>query len=254
MRKLCGASLILLLVTIINCKEDEPIYPIEPYVEFRDLEVKRVENIDSVILQVYARDGDFDLGLNFEDIDSPYHKNWYYDKLESKLIPGAFKAEGLDINSLLKFSDRQTPSFDTLPEFIDPYACINYEVLQDNFSEVIDTVYYQENKFHYNWIFDFQVKQEDGSWLTFDFHKEYPFPNCAFGYYGRFKIQNDIGGGSPFLIQRISDYEMNMKFLIGSPFMSILFRNKTIRFQLYIYDRALNQSNIVHSSEFQFPR
>lgn len=241
-----------LLLVLINCKEDEPNYPVEPYIEFRDIEVKRVENIDSIILKFYIRDGDFDLGLNFTDIDSPYHKNWYYNKVEGKLIPGSYKAEGLDINSLLKFSDRQKTSFDTLPEFVDPYACINYEVLRDSFGELIDTVYYQNNKFHYNWIFDFQVKQEDGSWITFDFLEEFPFPNCGISFYGRFKNQNDIGGGSPFVLQRVSDSEMNIKFSIGSPFMSVLFHDKTIRFQLYIYDQALNKSNTVYTSEFRF--
>ncbi|MBN8650247.1 MAG: hypothetical protein J0L67_02405 [Cytophagales bacterium] len=253
MKKFWGTSLILLLLTIINCKEDEPIYPIEPYIEFRDIEVKRENSMDSVIVKFYVRDGDFDLGLTINDIESPYHYAWYYNKVEDKLIPGTYKAEGLDINSLLKFSDRYTPSFDTLPEFVDPYSCINYEVLRNDFGQVIDTVYIKINELPYNFIFDFQVQQDDGSWSTFNFREEFSYPNCGFNLHGRFQLQNfGSDSGSPFYFKMISSQEMLLTFKIGSHFLRILFLNKTVRFRLYIYDRALNKSNVVYTSEVQF--
>lgn len=255
MMKLRITSILLfgLLLVMTNCKDDEPSYPIEPYIEFRDIEAKRENSIDSVIVKFYIRDGDFDLGLTITDIDSPYHSRWYFDKAERNLVPGNYKAENLDINSLLKYHDRHTPPFDTLPEFENPYSCINYEVLRNDFGQVIDTVYYKINELHFNFIFDFQVQQDDGSWSTFNFRENFSYPNCGISFYNRFKIQNDIGAsGSPFYSKRISNQEMFLTFKIGNPGFSFFFKGKTIRFKIYIYDRALNKSNIVYTSEVQF--
>jgi hypothetical protein len=250
--RIANTVLFSLLFVMMNCKEDEPVYPVEPYIEFKDMQVKEEGGLDSVIMKFYIRDGDFDLGLSEEELGYPYHWLWYFDKDQSKLI-AVNQIEGPDPTSLLVYSDRNNPPFDTIPEFIKPYNCSNYNVIRNDFGQVIDTAYIQPNKYHHNLIIDFQVKQEDASWLTYNFEDILSYPNCFYGFKGRFQLQNfGRASGSPFYSKRISRQEMFLTYSIASPAFRFLFKDKTVRFQVYIYDRALNKSNIVYSSEIQF--
>jgi hypothetical protein len=59
---------------IKGCEKDEdPDYPIEPFIENSYLVYFDGQHTDSLKLTFLYRDGDMDLGLTPQDVDSPYH-------------------------------------------------------------------------------------------------------------------------------------------------------------------------------------
>jgi hypothetical protein len=83
-RKLVPILFVGLSLLLSKCSEDEnPNYPIEPYIEFRSIqfiETPAIIDPDTIKLIFYFRDGDDDIGLNYdlEHYNFPYHLFEYY--------------------------------------------------------------------------------------------------------------------------------------------------------------------------------
>lgn len=67
MNKLFGLSSILLLVLLSACSK-EPVFPIEPHIEFVDIQPREVREMrDSIVITLRFTDGDGDLGSDEGD-------------------------------------------------------------------------------------------------------------------------------------------------------------------------------------------
>lgn len=105
-RKLVPILFIGLSLLLSKCSEDEnPNYPIEPYIEFRSIQfIETSDIIDAGIIKLifYFRDGDDDIGLNgsLEHYNFPYNRFDYYiengsgsiQKIQPDLILNTFQS------------------------------------------------------------------------------------------------------------------------------------------------------------------
>lgn len=214
-----------------------PEYPVQPQIEFESIEFREYGSgfdaeADSLILKVTFKDGDGDLGLDPSELscvseDICYNNKFYFLKSDGKLVT---------------YKDKRTnPAYSSLPEFIKPYNCINWEVRTDN-NNVVDTLYFELNPDHYNIEVDFLVKNTDGTFTEFDWTKEFNYPNCGTSFDGRFPILFKDEPGAPL--------EGSLKYSMGSIGFKALFSIKTLKLRIQIKDRALNKSNEIFTPEF----
>lgn len=207
-----------------------PEFPNEPSISYNNIVFNRgTEPLDpdSLILTLNFQDGDGDLGLRSEGADTrePYHDIWYFVK---------------DDGSLLTYSDRQDAPYDSLlPAFEFPYYCSNY-VINENDIGVIDTFYVEPNEFHHNINVKFYVRK-NGEYSEFDFETEFN-PLCGETFNGRFPLLNPDGRDRPL--------EGTLKYKMQSAGFELLFRQDTLMLEVFIYDRALNQSNVIQTPDF----
>ena len=139
-----------MLAFTIGCEEDEPDYPVEPFIEFKSLTFKNtlaINNYDTLKLTINYRDGDGDLGLNYSEINPPFHSRNYFLAKDGVLFPvGIYN--GItnenpprifspvlevqpDQNGKLATSLTRDLGYD-LPPLEFPYTCSNYTGLDDS--------------------------------------------------------------------------------------------------------------------------
>jgi len=189
-------------------------------------------------------------------------KNTFYE------IIGPEKKTGELIT--LKSRDQGFPS---LPPYTDPYKCAVYKESYLNKNDLPDTVfiykdygylikdkstkvdslikdgspgtywyavvdhfYIQPNLGQYNMYVKFFIKQNDGSFVEYDFAEEF----CE-THNGRFPKLTDK--------DRALEGEINYSMVSGG--FSAIFGNKTLKLEITIYDRALNVSNKLETPEFR---
>lgn len=237
MRLIRGLLLFLIVAAGMSACFDPPEYPVQPQIEFESIEFKEFgsgfdSETDSLILVISFKDGDGDLGLDPSEQGCISETICYNNKFYSK------KEDG----NLVTYKDKRTnPKFSSLPDFIKPFNCINWEVRNDN--NKIDTLYFELNPDHYNITVDFLVKNpSNGTFEEFDWTKEFTYPNCGISFDGRFPILFKDKPGSPL--------EGNLKYSMGSLGFKALFSIKTLKLRIQIKDRALNKSNIIETPEF----
>lgn len=152
MNRFISAVFLATVSFLISCNDDdkEPDYPIEPYIESADLKFVEIEGLtspDSLILSFYFRDGDMDLGLDYQtetDLDSPYHSINLYLQKEKELIKITTNNEKLTPENDLYPSNipslntnnhdgklavvrtKKLPGFEYLPDFSTSNYCNNY--------------------------------------------------------------------------------------------------------------------------------
>ena len=213
---------------------DPPQYSPIPEIQYEGIKFKEVGDIsepDSLILTLNFKDGNGDVGLDGSspnDQNIPYNDKYFFAFSDGSLITYETK--------------RTNPNYDTLPAFVKPYNCINWEIQYDK--EVItDTVYFQLNPDHYNIFVEFLVKNPDGSFTEFDWQTEFAYPNCGIPFDGRFPVlSKDLSQQNPL--------EGNIRYGMVSTGFQILFSIKTLKLRVKIQDRALNKSNIIETPEF----
>ena len=255
----------VILGFVISCKEDEKVFPIEPYIEFRNLEFKDVTDpsrVDTLRLEFYFRDGDSDLGLDPTETKEPFNPKDYYSKSTGKKFRFSedYYSEGFKnslINKLpvlITFKDRRTIEMDTLPKFVKPFNCKNWEVLTKN-QQVIDTVYFTSNLNFHNIFIDFFI-QTNAGWELFNFDSFSTYPMCEMtGFNGRFpRLENfnTTYNTGPFSIRNISKREAIMTFKMISAGFKFVFLGKKIKLKIRIQDRDFHKSNEIETSEIQF--
>jgi hypothetical protein len=226
-----GFGLFAIILTVVGACFNPPEFPVEPQIEFESIQYKEYgtgfdTEFDSLILTISFKDGDGDLGLDPSEIQEPYNNKFY------------FIAEGEFITYETK---RTNPNYDTLPDFVKPYNCINWEVYKQN-NIVIDTLYFQLNPDYNNITVEFLVKNPDGTFTEFDWREAFNYPNCGISFDGRFPILYKEKPGAPL--------EGKIRYGMGSIGFKILFSTKTLKLRVQIKDRALNRSNFVETNEF----
>jgi hypothetical protein len=244
----------VVLAVAFNACFKAPEFPVIPEITFNDIVFKDVPgsaSADTLILTINFKDGDGDLGLGDAETDYISDGGQAYpvmDKLYFKLdgTPVYFPAGSTVANdgSLMSYKTKRTKN-DTLPAFITPYNCANWEVLTDGTTgKATDTLYFQLNPNHYNIFVDFYIKQQDNSFALFDWKKEFIYPNCQVnGFYGRFPIL------SKDLSQNTAQ-EGTIRYSMKSVGFLIFFSIKVLKLKISIQDRKLQRSNIIESPEF----
>jgi hypothetical protein len=186
---------------------------------------------DSLIVTVHFKDGDGDMGLDSKgDINAPYNdKNYVY-------------YNGSIINYKIKrLAAKGDPKLDTLPAFVNPYNCTNWQILTVNGKT--DTLYYHANPNTYNIFVQYFIKNTDGSFKEFNWVTEFPYPNCGIPFNGRFPVlSKDLTHKAPM--------EGTIRYGMVSTGFLILFSIKTLKLKVTIQDRALNKSNVLETPEF----
>lgn len=232
MKAIWGSSLFVIFgLFVFSCLE-APQYSEIPNIEFENIVFKDVQNAssaDSLILSIKFQDGDGNVGLDPSETNEPYNDKYYYRFSNGTYI--TYKTKRTD------------PNYDTLPEFVKPYNCTNWEVVTQS-QKVVDTLYFRINPNQYNIFITFQVKDGTGNFKDFDWDSFYTYPLCeVIGFSGRFPIlAKDLSQPGPL--------EGTIKYAMNSVGFNLIFSIKTLRLKVRIVDRALNSSNEIITPEF----
>jgi len=245
---------------------DPPQFPPIPEIGYENIEFIDMPDpspfevaTDSLVLQLTFRDGDGDLGIRASESDPPFNDRWYYLKVpfdcdgDSKTLENkCFELRQEELSKYVDYQLKLKPvnGSDSLPAFVKPYNCTNWEVVRDRTGKVVDTVYFQLNP-HYNNIFvEFQMKESSSScsnppcFSVFDWSQYLNYPSCELqGFNGRFPYLNTQELGETPLAGII-------KYSMPSPFFKQIFGARTLRIKVYIEDRMQNRSNEVITPEF----
>ncbi|MBK5277245.1 MAG: hypothetical protein JJE09_00115 [Bacteroidia bacterium] len=232
MKSIWGLSLVTFFGVIAFSCLEAPQYSAIPDIEFEQIvfkDVKDASSADSLIVSIKFRDGDGNVGLDPSEKQPPYNDKYYFQFADKSYI--TYKTK------------RTVPGYDTLPDFVKPYNCINWEVFTQN-QKVIDTLYFQLNPNQYNIFITFQVKDALGNFQDFDWASFYTYPLCeVIGFNGRFPIlSKDLSQPGPL--------EGTIKYAMNSVGFNIIFSIRTLRLKIKIIDRDLNSSNEILTPEF----
>lgn len=250
----------LVLTLSISCKkkDDGPNFPLEPYIEFRDITFIHGQPsvTDTLKVSFYFRDGDFDLGLNESELNDPYNRKFYFLRSNGAPVPDTkFQHEEVDLADLISYRFKRTHLPDTLPVFITPYNCRNWEINRDpSTGKIADTLYFRQNKNFYNLYVTILIVNTNGSTSVFDFSQNFIFPNCqlnAFNRRFRYPKESPVPG-SPFSVNMISSKEGTFTYDMRSAGWKNLFAGQKIKLRISIRDRALHLSNEIETTEVQF--
>jgi len=223
-KKVTTVLLASVLFIAVSCYSP-PEFPVVPAISFKSIIFKELDNLpDSLILSLEFQDGDGDLGLGTNELFEPYHDVWFFLKED---------------NTLLTYSDRFTPPYDTLPRYEFPYTCLNYRTNSEIEGYEDDTLYFQQNENHWNIIIEYFVKK-NGVYTEFEWEIAFP-PQCSDSFNGRFPIMTDLSG---------SPLEGVLRYGMTSSGFKILFRNDTLKLRVKIKDRALHDSNVFETPDF----
>ena len=269
--KISGGLMVgfFLALTALSCF-DPPEYPAEPQISFKEVRfLDGPDQEDSLVLELFFRDGDGDLGL------SPQETGCYASSQNARicfdgqlfevrrlsrpteaygLIPLGQSCTTTDANTicltekffriandrLVNYAQKRTnPQFASLPNFVKPFDCINWEFDRNPTNQqVIDTLYIELNPDHYNIFIDFLVKQPDGSFQEYDFRKEF----CT-TYDGRFPILSKN-------LDQPTPLEGVVRYAMPGLGFNLVFSIKTLKLRIQIQDRLLNKSNVIETPEF----
>lgn len=281
---------VLIVCLALGCdeKESEPLYPPEPHIESASLEFVESKfshiSADTLILKFKFRDGDFDLGLDAIDVDSPYHQLNFFAEKNGNLEPLVSQSLNYDLPLVinpnpgqsgklvtynrLKDITQNTPDFSCKEHYYD-YVYLQREdesFIDDSYNitdtvsnngndiyEILDTFLIEKNKNHYNISVAYLSEQSDGSFDIFDWSSF----NCI-TFDGRFFLLNDMAinfkaEAGPFIIQRLTRQTGLFSYSMASNGFKLLFGGKKIKIRFSIKDRALNQSNIIETNVIEIP-
>ncbi|MFZ6001465.1 MAG: hypothetical protein ACOYW3_13225 [Bacteroidota bacterium] len=224
-------------LAVLSCFEP-PEFPLEPQIDFKSVRFRDMAdpNTDSLVVEVFFKDGDGNLGLDPAEIGC-------YDAGDKQICHQRefelFVTEGPNTGKPINYAMKRTdPSFKSYPAYVRPYSCTHWKLAYNKDDQVIDTVAIELNPDHYNIFVDFLVKQADGSFKEFDFMTEF----CQ-TYDGRFPILSKDPSQKNTL-------EGVIRYGMPSQGFKSLFSIKTLKLRIQVQDRLLNKSNIVESPEF----
>lgn len=137
----------------IGCEDSDPDYPIEPFIEFKNVRFYNSTSdveLDSIVLRIAFRDGDGDLGLDWnqqanpEHNTEPYHYENFFVGDNGTLSPMStyigftnesppryfgpvLKLSASQEGRLVTLSMRDEPEYSNLPANTFPDNCFHYE-------------------------------------------------------------------------------------------------------------------------------
>jgi hypothetical protein len=248
-----------------SCNENEKTFPVEPHIKFESLSFAPSQlavAVDTLKLKFYFTDGDSDLGLPSSALEPYNYRNYYFrssglrfTSSEDSFSDNFKRTLFSKLPELITYKDKRSKALDTLPKFISPYSCTNWEIVRNQSGSVTDTVYFQSNLNFYNLFVDCYV-YSNGDWVQFDPKTLSAFPYCSEGFYARIPLFKDITPSNsdmyPFSLHLFSDKEGTITYLIMSFGIRSLFGGKKIKLKVRIQDRALHKSNEIETSEIQF--
>lgn len=192
---------------------------------------------DSLIISVNFEDGDGNLGITSEEAKSPpFHEATYISA--DPPHDSIYNIDNISSENLLKYGDG-----DTLPE----YNCVSYRelvrkennipVLDENDQTIIDTVYVVPNPKGKNFIVQFFIKQDDGTFEEFDFERETCISaNGTIGKLNSADHERPLQGTLSYFYRAF-----NLRRYFG---------NNIIKMSVQLIDKKENESNIIETPEF----
>lgn len=158
---------------------------------------------------------------------------------------------------------RDTPGFEFLPKNEFPYSCLNYQLfdkiylwgnsqwIDDTYNitdtltqyepdvyEISDTFFYTEkNPGSENITVDFFYKNSSGEWIPFNWVTDVEPPDCKGTFEARFPVLGTKEGGRPL--------EGVLRYYMASVGFEPLFGNSTLRLEIKIRDRKLQESQMI---------
>lgn len=229
----------LLIVFLGGCFEP-PEFPNEPHIRFKSLSFLDYETErDSLILSFEFEDGDGDIGLTSNETFYPYQDlNFVIDSRDSLVT---FSGQDFKPPFYLVSGNPNVPrEFFSDTDNRPSYNCSDYQ-----FGTIrgfgTDTFYVQQNEYHNNLHIEFLRKVGD-DFVKINFAEEFGNANCdVVDFNGRIPIFDGENLGSS--LSGTINYSL---LSLGFPFV---LRRDTFKVRFYIYDRALNKSNVVESPE-----
>ena len=227
-----------ILILITSCNE-APEFPNTPKIEFNNIIFKDISGgeADSLILYIDFQDGDGDLGLGTEEIAPPYNEKNYFSNKTGDL----FDFDNETVDDLMVLSNRST--IDTLPSYFGDAKCLNWDENPDLFltngSQLNDTVYFQFNERHYNFLIDWFVDKGSG-FESFDWRLDI---DCSTDYNGRFPYLKDTN--------KSKSLEGTIKYGMTSFGFKSIFQDYTLKLRIKILDRSGNYSNAIETPPFK---
>ena len=215
MRKFIAFSFIL--VSVISACNRPPELPVVPTIEFEYVRFKEADGADSLLVSVYFKDGDGDLGLHPSETFPPYNP---YDVV--------FDNQGDSV---------KIGSSPDLP----PYNPVDYIITFDSQGNAIDTVLVELNENHYNFFVRF-FEKKNGEYIEFKWRDPPYFQT----FDGRFPLLN-----TDFIDNQLRErpLEGSLRYGMTSNGWLLLFRD-TLKLTVHIQDRMLNKSNVVETPDF----
>lgn len=240
----------------MSCVE-APEFPVTPKIEFNQVTFKDLGNgqADSLIVFIDFEDGDGDLGLSTSEIASPYNQRNYFNNKTGQILPiptTRISEQGLEqfADDLMTFSDRQL--IDSLPDYAGDAICLNWDtsteieipiLLNDGTPAIAlfstDTIYFQTNIRHFNFLIDYFVDRGSGFEL-FDWLLEV---DCSTDFNGRFPILNTENNEKAL--------EGTIKYGMTSVGFNPLFGDDLLKLRITVIDRAGNFSNTIETPPFR---
>jgi hypothetical protein len=265
MSKFIKVVFVSLLVLSLESCFDPPVYPDIPEISYKGIRFVQEEGQDSLILSFDFQDGDGDVGLSDYDVVPPYHPfnyivdaeaKFYYDPntgLE-KIDPATANLVeyGLEATNgpyyLVSLYDTYAGVYSETDFQLPPYSCRDYYFVSDLDGDTLgsdktDTILIQTNEFANNIIVKF-LRKRNGQ-LEDITESLQAADQCTPPFNSRIPVFNDDNIGRP--LRGTIHYPM-----LSSGFIS-QFLNDSILIEFYIYDQALNKSNVVTTPAFTLP-
>ena len=214
--------LLLIFLGFSSC-QDRPVFPVTPSISLNEFYFQTIDDggqnlSDSIVISINFEDGDADLGLEGDDIQTPYQ---LYDVVLN------------NNGDTVRFGDDPN-----LP----PYNCFDYEIISkelslgDSLVRTADTIAVLRNLDHYNFFLTFLIKEGD-NFVEYNTYQRL----CAAPFHGRFFNLNTAGDARPLEGEIIYGFISSFRLLFG---------NYTTKLRIQIQDKARNKSNIIETEEF----
>jgi hypothetical protein len=207
-------AIIFGVILSYGCVSPPDNFPSVPEIAFEDMRFVSTAGSDSLVISIRFKDAEGDLGLNPTDIDPPFQ-------------PVDFKRNAA--GSLINYANRpvEAPVFNPIDWAINPI--VNNVIVRD-------TIWVDQNPNHNNIFVKFFIKR-NGVFSEFRW-EDPPFFTTFNGRFPRF-----FNSSEGQAVEGVLEYAM-----LSFGWQSI-FRNDTLRIDVRIQDRSLNQSNTVSSPE-----
>lgn len=235
-------SIILVTLGVSACFK-APIFLDTPVIKFKSLRyIDHPDNTagarDSLILRFDFEDGDGDIGLNDAHTFYPYHP--YDSVVDSRGMIVRYGDDSVEPPFYLQ-DPRGNTTFFSDTDNRPPFNVCDYTLVDLKNTGKKDTIFKKENKFNRNFYIDFYRKR-GGEYSRINFSQVFGDDKCEYlNWNSRIPIFSDEQSGSS-LSGTINYY---LKGLVWEQALS----TDTFKVQFYIYDRALNKSNVVESPD-----
>ncbi|QSE97162.1 hypothetical protein [Fulvivirga lutea] len=231
-------NLLLFSLLAFACSE-APEFPNTPKIEFNNIIFKDLgDDADSLIVLIDFEDGDGDLGLGSEEVTPPFNQKNYFSNKTGQF----FDFGNETLGDLLRFANRA--EIDTLPDFVGDAKCLYWDTSPDIFlpdgTELKDTVYFQFNERHYNFLVEFFIDNGSG-FEEYDWRIE--SGDCSPSFDGRFPILNESG--------KEKAIEGTIRYGMPSFGFETVLGDRQVKLAITIIDRRGNYSNRIETPPFR---